>query len=214
MKKPAVSEDNPILQSPEPRTDANGNPTPDERADFVLKRLEQFIREGRKLNEGMSLRQWEEMAKMEIANALIAAENCHLEDNVVTHRLVISIAAALVTIGFWGTLVAFDKAGYLLTAAITSIAGFWLFAIAVEWRVRKHWKKRRAAKRLRALARVEDLTRRIRRLERELEEEEKELKEKAGKNLGGTLRKILSGGAPSSDTVDFITPWRDTGSDR
>ncbi len=209
-----MDKDNPILQSPEPQTDADGNPTPDERAGFVLKRLEQFIREGRKLDEGMSLRQWEEMAKMEIANALIAAENCRLQDNVVTHRFVISIAAALVTIGFWGTMVAFDKAGYLLTAAISSIAGFWLFAVAVEWRVRKHWKKRQAGKRLRALGRVEDLTRRIRRLERELEKEEKELKKKAGKDIGGGLRKIINGGAPSVDTVDFMTPWRNTGSDR
>lgn len=194
-----MNEDSPILQLPEPQTDADGNPTPDERADFVLKRLEQFIREGRKLGEGMSLHQWEEMAKMEIANALIAAENCRLEDNVVTHRFVISIAAALVTIGFWGTLLTFDKAGYLLTAVISSIAGFWLFAIAVEWRVRKHWKKRQAGKRMRALGRVEDLTRRIRRLERELEGEEKELKKKAGKNIGGVA---------ALDTADFMTPWR------
>ncbi len=208
-----MDEDNPILQSPEPQTDADGNPTPDERAAFVLKRLERFIREGRKLDEGMSLRQWEEMAKAEIANALIDAENCRLQDNVVTHRLVISIAAALVTIGFWGTLVAFDKAGYLLTAAISSIAGFWLFAVAVEWRVRKHWKKRQAGKRLRALGRVEDLTRRIRRLERELEEEEKELKKKAGKDVGGGLRKILAGGAPSAGAADFMAPWRDSGSE-
>lgn len=212
-----MNEDNPILQSPEPQTDANGNPTPDERADFVLKRIEQFIREGRKLDEGMSLRQWEEMAKMEIANALIDAENCRLEDNVVTHRFVVSMAAALVTVGFWGTLVAFDKADYLLTAIISSIAGFWLFAIAVEWRVRKHWKKHQAGKRMKALGRVEDLTRRIRRLERELEEEEKGLKKEAGKDITGALRKILSGGGAAAGTAnlgpDGMTPWRNTGSD-
>jgi len=210
-----VNEDNPLLQSPEPETDDRGNPTPDERAEFVLQRLEQFIRDGRRLGEGMSLRQWEEMAKMEISNALLDAENVRQEDNVVTHRFVVSIAAALVTIGFWGTLVSFDKASYLVTAIIISIAGFWLFAIAVEWRVRKYWKKHQARKRMRALGRVEELTKRIRKLERELEDEEKDLKEKAGKGITGSVKKIFTGGqtGPLPTEAVEMSPWRNGGAE-
>ena len=42
------------------------------------------------------------MARTEIANALLAAENSNQDDDVVTKRLLFSIASALVTIGFWG----------------------------------------------------------------------------------------------------------------
>ena len=157
---------------------ADGNPTPEQRADFVAKRLEQFIREGRTIAQGMSLKQWEDMAKAEIANAIIDAENCTQKDDVVTKRLLFVGASTMVTIGFWGTLLAFDRASYLAVAIICGGAGFVLFAIAGEWRFRKFWARRRAHKRAEALRRVEELTVRIKRMERQLKEEEKMWKKK------------------------------------
>ena len=39
------------------------HPTPDERSNYVIMRLEQFIREGRTLDEGMSFKKWQAMAR-------------------------------------------------------------------------------------------------------------------------------------------------------
>lgn len=34
------------------------NPTPEERADYIILRLEQFIRDGRTFSEGMNYKKW------------------------------------------------------------------------------------------------------------------------------------------------------------
>jgi hypothetical protein len=170
--------------------DYGGNPRPEDRADFVVKRLEQFIREGRTIAQGMSLRQWQEMARTEIANAIIDAENSCQKDDVVTKRWLFVCACAMVTVGFWGTLLAFDKTSYLVVGIVCMGAGLAMFSVAGEWQFRKYWARRRARKRAEALRKVEDLTVRIKRMERELKDEEKvweeRLKEQAerfGKKL-------------------------------
>jgi uncharacterized protein YlxW (UPF0749 family) len=162
------------------------NPTPEERADYLVKRMEQFIREGSTVAEGMSFRQWQAMAKVEIANVIADAENSVQKDDVVTKRLLFVAAAAMITIGFWGTAVSLHKVGYLAAAIVCGISGLVLLGVAGEWRFRKWDKRRRAKKRTKTLARVEDLNRRIKKLERELEDEaeglEKELKKRFEKN--------------------------------
>ena len=50
------------------------DPSPDERAEYVILRLEQFIREGRTFDEGMSFKIWQAMAKVEIAIAIAESE--------------------------------------------------------------------------------------------------------------------------------------------
>ncbi len=176
--------ESPILQDNSrdvPTTD--GHPSPEQRAEFVLKRLEQFIRDGRTIAEGMPFRQWQDMARAEIANAIIEAENEHQDDFIVSRRLLFTVASALVTIGFWGTMLAFNKAHYMVVAIIFVIAGIWLFAVIGEWRIRKYIKSRKASNRAKGLGRVENLTRRIRNMEIELKGEaekmEKLLKAKA-----------------------------------
>lgn len=149
--------------------DADGNPTPEERADFVVERLAQFIRDGRTV-AGMPFKQWQQMARAEIADAVAQHELANRDENLVTRRLLFTFASAFVTIGFWGAAFSFGKTEYLFTAFICGLAGVLLFAVAVEWRVRKFMKKRRARKRRQSLHHVEDLNRRIRRMERELEE--------------------------------------------
>lgn len=185
----------PAKSGPTPhQAHADGTPSPEERAHFVVKRLEQFIRDGRTIAQGMSFRQWQTMARIEIANAIIAAENERQDDDVVTKRLLFMIASALVTIGFWGTLLSFDKAAYLPVAIICGGAGFCLFAVAGEWRIRKSLKARRAGQRALGLGRVENLTRRIKRMERQLKEEAKALEavlDKAAKAQGEERRKQL-----------------------
>lgn len=151
----------------------DGKPNPAQRADFVVMRLEQFIREGRTIAEGMSFKQWKEMARIEIAVAIAAAENTFQDDDIVTKRLLFTVSSALITIGFWGAAFALGKATYWVAAVICGIAGVALLAMAGEWRMRRYMRKSEARKRRRILSRVEDLTRRIRRMERELEAEAK-----------------------------------------
>jgi len=154
------------------------NPTPEERAEFVILRLEQFIRDGRKIDEGMSFKLWQAMAKVEIANALAEAEAKSQKDDVVTKRLLFTFAAALVTVGFWGTAVSLHKVAYLAGGLVCLVAGLFLMGVAGEWRFRKWSKRRQAKKRAEALGRVENFNRRIKLLEHQLEKEEKALKKK------------------------------------
>ena len=112
-------------------SDERGNPTPEQRAEFIIRELEEFIRKNRGAC-GMSFSEWQDMAKKEIANALIEAEKDYHEHDRVIRRLLISAAAVLVTIGFWGTALAFDKAHYLLVGTIFTIAGLWLFGIVLD----------------------------------------------------------------------------------
>ena len=168
------------------------NPSPDERAEYVIMRLEQFIREGRTFDEGMSFKIWQAMAKTEIAIAIAEAELGQQKDDMVTKRLLFTFAASLVTIGFWGTAVSLHKVAYLPGAIVVGLAGFILMAVAGEWRFRKWRLNRQANKRRKSLARVESLNRRIKRLEHDLEKEEKKLKGMV--NDAAKLAKIAAGG--------------------
>lgn len=170
-----------VLPPPEknnPPLDETGHPSPEQRADFVVKRLEQFIREGRTLAEGMSLRQWQDMARMEIALAVAAAEDASRDDDAVTRRVMFTLASALVTVGFWGTVFAFDKAPYLVVALIFTLTGLITLAIVGEWRFMKYLRRHQARKRAKSLHRIEDLTWRIKRMEKELEKESDGLRDK------------------------------------
>ena len=63
------------------------DPTPDERAEFVILRFEQFIRGGRKVAEGMKFKIWQSMAKTEIAIAISETELGQQKEEAVTKRL-------------------------------------------------------------------------------------------------------------------------------
>lgn len=183
----------PDYEDDNPPPDESGNPSADQRADFVVKRLEQFIREGRTIAEGMSLKKWQDMARFEISNALIAAENANTDDEQVSKRLLFTIAASLVTIGFWGTLFAYDKAHYMIVALICGVAGIVMLAVVGEWRFRKAFKRHQARQREKSLRRVEDLTRRIKRMEKELKKEAKSLEEQLAEEMERALKERLMG---------------------
>jgi len=175
-----------------PPLDESSDPSPEQRADFVVKRLEQFIREGRTLAEGMNLKQWQDMARFEIANAVRAAENVHHEKGIVSKRLLFTVAASLVTIGFWGTLFAFNKVEYLVVAIIFGLTGIILLAIVGEWRLMKYFRRHQARQRQQTIYRVEDLTRRIKRMEKELKSESKALQSKLKRQFDRAREDILN----------------------
>ena len=153
----------------------SGNPTPEERAEYVILRLEQFIRDGSKINEGMSFKKWQAMAKTEIAIAVAEAENSQKHDEINSRRVLFISAAAMVTIGFWGTAVSFHNVGNLAAGIICTVAGLVLLGFGGGWRARKWNNRRQGKERRRSLARIENLNKRIKRLETALGKEEEEL---------------------------------------
>ena len=184
-----------------PTAPDDNNPTPEERAEFVMQRLEQFIRDGRTVSEGMNLKKWQDMARVEIANAIEESQTTAQDDEVVTKRLLFTFGAAFTTIGFWGGLWAYDQLHYVGAAFLCGAAGLIMIGVAMEWRFRKYWKKRQVGVRQKSLRRCQDLTRRIKKMEHELEKEEKRLK----KDLKATRKKAgkqsRKPGAPASPSL-------------
>ncbi len=152
-------------------------PTPEERAEFVILKLEQFIREGRTIDEGMSFKKWQMMARAEIALAIAEAERAQEGSRAFDRRLIFVSAAAMVTIGFWGAAVSLDNVGYLAAAVICASAGILLLLITGFWRSRKWNNYRKAKERSWSLKRIKNFNQRIKRLEIALKEEEMSLDE-------------------------------------
>ena len=110
------------------------NPTPKQRGELIVKRLENFIREGRSDNSGISFRRWQEMAVHEFTNAILDAERDDQNDYQFMTRVIAVGALAIITIGFWGAIVAagvsYDRQ---LTAFILIGAGGLLFLVFGLW---------------------------------------------------------------------------------
>ena len=151
--------------------------TPEERAQCVIMRLEQFIREGRAIDAGMSLKKWQVMARTEIAIAIAEAENSQDQDEINSRRVLFVAAAAMITIGFWGTAVSFHHVGHLVAGVICAGAGAVLLFVISHWRFRKWNNRRNVKERAKRLKRVENLNKRIKRLEMELVKEEEAIEE-------------------------------------
>lgn len=155
------------------------HPTPEEHAEYVIMRLEKFIRDGRTFAEGMSFKKWQLMAKTEIALAIAETQNSQKYDEISSRRVLFVSAAAMITIGFWGTAVSLEKVSYLAGGIVCLLAGLIMLFVAGGERFRRYKNRKDGIKRAKKLIRIETLNRRIKRLERELEEEEKRL----GKDL-------------------------------
>ena len=151
--------------------------TPEERAQYVIMRLEQFIREGRAIDAGMSFKKWQAMARTEIAIAIAEAENSQDQDEINSRRILFVAAAAMITIGFWGTAVSFHNVGHLAAGIICAGAGAVLLFVIGHWRFRKWHNRRNVKERAKRLKRVENLNKRIKRLEMDLVKEEEALEE-------------------------------------
>ena len=151
------------------------NPTPDERAEFVVLRLEQFIRNGGALDEGVSFKKWQGMARKEIAIAIAEAEEEQENSGINSRRILFVSAAAIVTIGFWGAAISFQKVNDLLAGVICVIAGSILLIVAGSKKGSKLYKRLRRKARRDRLTRIANLNKRIRGLELALEREEEEI---------------------------------------
>lgn len=146
-----------------------GAPTPEERAEVVVTKLERFIREKRSATAGVSFKSWQAMARQEIADAVRAVETEQARDSRLLDRLVIMGGAALSTIGVWGTALAIDQAPDRVWAAVFIMAGgfvlLWVMGVLF---IRAPFGRFRQEQRQAALRRMDGLHRQVRRLENDL----------------------------------------------
>ncbi|HTH18135.1 MAG TPA: hypothetical protein VL974_15870 [Magnetospirillum sp.] len=152
-------------------------PTPEQQADYLVRKLEQTIRDNRTV-KGMSFRTWQAIAREEIVNALLAAEKRRAEHDRSVGRVLLVGSASLVSIGFWGAVVAVDRAYGVVAAGVALVAGAALFFIGAEWGIRRmgaDWSTRRRAERF---TNIESLDRRIKRMEDSLQKKHDRLKER------------------------------------
>jgi hypothetical protein len=160
------------------------NPLPGEHAEYVIQRLEKFIRDGRTLNEGMSFRKWQFMAKTEIALSITETQNNHKYDEVNSRRVLLISASAMTTIGFWGTVISLEKVTYLPGGIICLIAGLSILFLASKGSYRRYKNREDGIKRAGRLIKIQKLSNRVKKLERDLEAEEK--------RLGKSMEKLKS----------------------
>lgn len=156
---------------------ADDGPTPEQQADYLVRKLEQTIRDNRTV-KGMSFRTWQTIAREEIVNTLRAAERRRVRHDQSTSRALLVVAASLVSIGFWGAVVAADRTYGLWAALVAVIGGSALFFVAADWGIKRAsggWSKKKREERL---ANIEDLDRRIKRMEDALRKKEERLKER------------------------------------
>ena len=162
------------------------DPTPEERAEYIVKRLELFIRENREPFKGMNFSKWQQLARMEIANSMRDFEQSRKDENQVSRRMLFIIGSCIATIGFWGTVAAFGRVDYMLAGMICLITGIIVIAHAGEWVVRKAYKKGSAKRRERAYNNAVSLDRQIKQMEKELKVKAKDL-EKALTAIGRAI---------------------------
>ncbi|MEI9983265.1 MAG: hypothetical protein WDN69_08705 [Aliidongia sp.] len=155
-------------------------PTPQERADYIVRKLEQFIREG-KSERGMSFKTWQAMARAELANAFadIEQRQAQRRADLTVRRILIIGATSLVTIGFWGAVMAVDRRYGPVAALLLSIAGLVVAAMALEFGLRHAMNRIKLQRRKTAFGRIEDFDRQLKRLEAEIWRQVEQAKAKA-----------------------------------
>lgn len=155
-------------------------PSPEQQADYLVRKMEQTIRDNRTV-KGMSFRTWQNIAREEIANAIRSSEKRHVVHDRTIGRIILVAASSLVTIGFWGAMVAVNRAYGVVAAIIALVAGATLFFVTAEWGVKRVFGNWTTRKRVERLANIEDLDRRIKRMEQEMQKKHDKLKEKREK---------------------------------
>ena len=146
------------------------DPTPAERADYVVRKLEQFILDGRSAKHGMSFRTWQAMAREELGNAFADLELRQLKRraDITVRRILVVSATALVTIGFWGAVMAVDRRYGAVASILLAVSGLVVAALVLELVLRQAMSRIRKQRRKAAIGRIEDFDRQLKQLEAEL----------------------------------------------
>ncbi|MCW9034862.1 MAG: hypothetical protein OQK35_00870 [Alphaproteobacteria bacterium] len=156
------------------------NPTPDERAEVIIKQLEMFIREGRSEKGGMNFRKWQEMARVEIVHAILEDEKDWREnDNFVTKVLAMA-ASGVITVGMWGTVLAFSNSPNKTLEGIAFFAGGMLLMGSLSsYFVWKAFRRYKANRREGRLANIKSLDWKLKKLDKLLADRVKDMEDSA-----------------------------------
>ncbi|MFA7430130.1 MAG: hypothetical protein WCZ23_08230 [Rhodospirillaceae bacterium] len=156
---------------------SSGHPTPEERAEVVIMRLERFIRDHRTTsNKGMSFRKWQDMGRAEIADMIRDAQSIEARETRLLERALILLGAGLATVGLWGTALAIDMAPDRVIAGILTLFGGFIILWAMGMLgVRTPFRQIAATNRRLALERVRSLNRKVTDLEHALKKRHKAL---------------------------------------
>jgi hypothetical protein len=157
------------------------DPSPQERADYIVRKLEQFIRAG-KSEGGLSFKTWQALARAELANAFADLEQRRARQraDLTMRRILVVAASSLVTIGFWGAVLAVDHRYGQVPALLLFVAGLVLAAMAMELGIRHALGRLERRRRRAAFGRIENFDRQLQQLEAEI----RRRSEKAGDKPG------------------------------
>ena len=156
------------------------DPTPQQRADYLVRKLEVFIREGR-TERGMSLKTWQSLARAELTNAFADLENrlIRSRQDLTAKRLILVGASTVVTISFWAAAITIDRKFGDLAALICTGAGALLAAVLAELGLRGFAAHYRTLAREKGIERIVDFDKQLKRLEAEIWLKLKRTKERA-----------------------------------
>jgi hypothetical protein len=157
-------------------------PSAAQRAEYMIRQLENFIREKR-TEKGLSFKTWQALAHAELSNAFLDHERALLKmkQDRLGRRILLVSSSAVVTIGFWGTVMIADQHYGLLAAAILTAAGAALFFIGGELATRKLISHYRDSSRDKNFERIRDFDDQIKKLEKHMWLKLKKTKEEAEK---------------------------------
>ncbi len=165
------------------------DPTPEERADFVVRLLEDQIRDAKQASlRGMPFRQWQQVARVEIARAIADAERRVRVGEKLRVYLIVTFACALTTIGFWGVVVSRSDTFNTVAAVVIGLAGLALTGLALGLLTNAYVKRWEAINRHRDWRRILDLSRRLHILRLKLEQEQEDLERELDRAQGGRPR--------------------------
>ena len=155
-------------------------PSPEQRADYLVRKLESLIREG-KTERGMSFKTWQALARAELSNAFTDFERqiAKSRQDATGKRLILLGVSTVVTIGFWGTALTVDRHFGDLAAKVFTGAGFVVIAVLAEIAFRRMATRYRTVAREKRFERIEDFDKQLKRLEAEIWLKLKRAKEQA-----------------------------------
>ena len=158
-------------------------PTAGQRAEYMIRQLENFIREKRTAQGGMSFRTWQSMAHAELSNAFLEHERAILkvQQDRLGRRVLLVSSSAVVTIGFWGVVMITERDLGPLAAAILTGAGAALAFIGGEMATRKMISQYKKRARERSFERIRDFDEQVKKLEKMMWLKLKKTKEDAEK---------------------------------
>jgi hypothetical protein len=160
---------------------SNG-PTPEQVAEYLVRKLEQTIRDNRsgeaRTKKGMSFSNWQTIAREEVGNALRAHERRQNRQSLALARMTLVSTSAVVTCGFWGMMVAVDRTWGTAAGIATTVAGAALIATIAHWGIQRAAGSFTKSARERRLLHIEEIDKRIKRMEADMTKKADRLKDR------------------------------------